>query len=113
MRQFTRIIMTSLNVLLLRQIFSQIVYTDTKKIDFISFQNEWNTNVVTVLLKILNQMELHLVQNGKENCHHDQIPFNLKGDGNSVFRVRSRFRTSGTLIRATNSFSGLHFILFF
>ena len=26
----------------------------------------------------LNQMEFHLVQNRKENCNHDHIPFNLK-----------------------------------
>ena len=35
--------------------------------------------VVTVFLSILNQMEIQLVQNRKENCHHDHIPFNLKG----------------------------------
>jgi len=38
-------------------------------------------------LSILNQMEIHLVQNRKENCHHDQIPFNVKGSGNIVFSV--------------------------
>ena len=41
--------------------------------------------VVTVFLSILNQMELHLVQNRKENCYHDHIPFNVKGIGNIVF----------------------------
>ena len=30
------------------------------------------------LLKILNEMELYLFQNQKENCHHDHISFNLK-----------------------------------
>ena len=39
----------------------------------------------TVLLLILNQIEFHLVQNRKENCHHDHIPFNVKGNGNIVF----------------------------
>ena len=34
-----------------------------------------------------NQMEFHLVQNRKENCHHDHIPFNVKGIGNIVFSV--------------------------
>ena len=29
-------------------------------------------------LSILNQMKFHLVQNRKENCHHDYIPFNVK-----------------------------------
>ena len=36
---------------------------------------------------ILNQMELHLVQNRKENCHHDLIPFNLKVIRNRIFSV--------------------------
>ena len=37
----------------------------------------------------LNQMEIHLVQNRKENCHYDHIPFNEKGNGNIVFSVCS------------------------
>ena len=40
----------------------------------ISFQIEWDMIVVTVFLSILNQMDFHLVQNRKENCHHDHIP---------------------------------------
>ena len=44
--------------------------------------------VVTVYFSILNQMELHLVQNRKENCQHDHIPFNVKGNGNIVFSVK-------------------------
>ena len=36
--------------------------------------------VVTVFFPILNQQEFHLVQNQKENCLHDHIPFNLKGN---------------------------------
>ena len=47
----------------------------------ISFQIEWDMFVVTVFLSILHQMEFHLVQNQKENCHPDHIPFNLKGNG--------------------------------
>ena len=27
-------------------------------------------------------------ENLKENCHHDHIPFNVKGNGNIVFSVR-------------------------
>ena len=38
----------------------------------------------------LNQMEFHLVQNRKENCHHDHIPINVKGNGNIVFSVYMR-----------------------
>ena len=29
-----------------------------------------------------------LVQNRKENCHHDHIPFNVKGNRNIVFSVK-------------------------
>ena len=32
-------------------------------------------------------MEFHLAQNRKENCHHDHIPFNVKGIGTIVFSV--------------------------
>ena len=43
--------------------------------------------VVTVFLSILNQMKFHLVQNRKENCHHDHIPFNVRGNRNTDFSV--------------------------
>ena len=36
----------------------------------------------------MNRMEFHLIQNQKQNCHHDHIPFNLKGNGNIVFSVK-------------------------
>ena len=52
-----------------------------------SFPIEWDMIVVTVFLSILNQMEFHLVQNRKENCYHDHIPFDLKGNGHIVFSV--------------------------
>ena len=42
--------------------------------------------------------EFHLVQNRKENCHHDHIPFNLKGIGNMVFSV--------TLVASRSGYSG-------
>ena len=45
-----------------------------------SFQIEWNVIVVTVFLPILNQMEYHLIQNQEENCRHNRIQFNLKGN---------------------------------
>ena len=32
---------------------------------------------------------IHLVQNRKENCPHDHIPFNVKGNGKIVFSVYS------------------------
>ena len=38
--------------------------------------------VVTVFL--LNQMDIHLVQNQKENCHYNYVPFRLKGNVFSV-----------------------------
>ena len=53
----------------------------------ISLHIEWDMIVRTVFLLILNQIEFHLVQNRKESCHHDHIPFNLKGNGNKVFSV--------------------------
>ena len=28
-------------------------------------------------------------ENKKENCHHDHIPFNVKGNGNIVFSVQN------------------------
>ena len=59
-----------------------------------SFHIEWDMIVVTVLLLILNQMEFHLVQNRKGNCHHDHISFNMKGNGNLVFSV---YGLTGTL----------------
>ena len=57
----------------------------------ISFHIEWDMIVVTVFLWMLNQMEFHLVQNRKENCDNDHIPFNLKGIGNIVFSVWYHF----------------------
>ena len=51
----------------------------------ISFHLEWDMIVVTIFFSILNQMQFHLVQNRKENCHHDHIPFNLKGNVIKVF----------------------------
>ena len=38
----------------------------------------------------LNQMEFHLVQNRKKICHHDHIPFNVKGNMNLLFSVQNR-----------------------
>ena len=46
----------------------------------ISFHIECDMIVMTVFLSILNQMELYLVQNWKENCPHDHIPFIVKGN---------------------------------
>ena len=40
------------------------------------------------------QMELYMVQNRKENCHHDHIPFNLKEIGNIVFSPNLLAKTS-------------------
>ena len=34
-----------------------------------------------------HQMGFNLVQNRKEKCHHDHIPLNLKGNGDTVFSV--------------------------
>ena len=40
----------------------------------ISFQIEWDVIVVTVFFSILKQMELHSVQNRKENCSFKHNP---------------------------------------
>ena len=40
-----------------------------------------------VFLSILHQLEFYLVLNRKENCHHDHIPFNVKGNRIRVFSV--------------------------
>ena len=53
----------------------------------ISFQIEWDMIMVTVFLSLLNQMEVHLVQNRKENCYYDHIPFNVIGIGSIIFSV--------------------------
>ena len=50
----------------------------TKEIS-ISFPIEWNLIVVTVFHLIMNQTELHMDQNQKENCQYHHIPFILKG----------------------------------
>ena len=54
------------------------------------------TEKTTVFLSILNQMEIHLVQNRKENCHHDHIPFNVKGIGSIVLSVCEDSQTAKT-----------------
>ena len=51
----------------------------------ISIHIEWDMIVGTVFLSVLNQMDFHLIQNWKENCPHDHIPFSLKG--NRVFSL--------------------------
>ena len=45
-----------------------------------------------------SDFELNLVQNRKENCHHDHIPLNLEGNGNIVFSVQSNITKSRSLI---------------
>ena len=36
-------------------------------------------------------------ENRKENCHHDHIPFNVKGNGNRVFSMLNskRYKLNG------------------
>ena len=52
--------------------------------------------VVTGFLSILNQIEFHLVQNRKENCFHDHIPFSVKLNGNIVFSLQCDGKTTTT-----------------
>ena len=75
----------------------------------ISFDIEWDMIVETVFLSILNQIEFHLDQNRKENCHHDHIPFNMKGNGNLVFSVcRSAIFTTTRRIMQETGVSRSH-----
>ena len=67
---------------------------------FISFHIEYDMIVVTVFLSILNQIEFHLVQNRKENCYHDHIPFNMKGNGNIVYSVHKMALQNGDKLLA-------------
>ena len=58
-----------------------------------------------IFLLTLNQMEFHLVQNRKENCPHDHIPFNVKG--NVVFSVlqHNAFAVPETIVSRHNGAS--------
>ena len=55
-----------------------VVYIHSAKSISNLFQIERKTIVVTVFLLIMNETEVRLAYNQKENCHHDRIPFNLK-----------------------------------
>ena len=55
---------------------------------FFRFRTKWN--YIWFKICVLNKMEFHLVLNRKENCHHDHIPFNFKGNGNKVFSASVR-----------------------
>ena len=59
-----------------------------KNYGFISFHIEWDMIEETVFLSILKQMEFHLVQNRKENCLHDYIPFKVKENENIVYSMQ-------------------------
>ena len=71
------------------QTFYFQTYTTTlRKLYSISFQSEWDMIVETVFLSIFwAKWNSICVQNRKENCHHDHIPFNVKGNGNIVLSV--------------------------
>ena len=52
-----------------------------------------------IYLLILNQMHFYLVLSRKENCYHDYIQFNLKGNGIVVLSVRSHeFDCNGRIL---------------
>ena len=50
------------------------------------FWTKWNFIWLKIESKIVSALS-YPIQNRKENCHHDHIPFNLKGIGNIVFSV--------------------------
>ena len=74
-----------------------------------SFHIEWDMIVVTAFLSILNQREFHLVQNRKENCHHDHIPFNVKGIGSIVFSVQNSWGAGASYSQTETSRRGFSF----
>ena len=47
------------------------------------FLTKWNS--IWLKNRILDQIKFHLIQNRKENCHLDHIPFNLKRKWNTSF----------------------------
>ena len=60
----------------------------------------------------LNQMEFHLVQNRKENCHHDHIAFNMKGKGSIVFSVQATLAAYIAILQQSASFLGKEKVVF-
>ena len=57
----------------------------SKLISISTVQIEWNIRSWwQFFFLISNQMDSYSVQNPKENCHHDHIPFILKGKGNPI-----------------------------
>ena len=57
---------------------------------------------MTVFLSTLNQMELHLVQNQKENCHNDHIPF--KYDKKTHFFLIQKLKYDYNLVLGIHMF---------
>ena len=57
---------------------------------------------MTVSLLILNQIEFDLVQNRRENRHHDHIPFNLNGSINLCFWVYAQLYITLNKLRQRN-----------
>ena len=64
------------------QRFAPAGITTLRKLCFHFYHIRWDMIVVIVFLSILNQMDFYLVQNRMENCHHNHIPFNVRGNGN-------------------------------
>ena len=85
------IILTQLLVYIMKYTMLYIGMTDQnilRKICF-HFLSNWMgyDRGDSFFFRVLNQMEFHLVQNWKENCHNYHIPFNLKGNGNIFISV--------------------------
>ena len=56
---------------------------------------------MTDFLSILSQIGFHLVQNRKKNCHHDEIPFNFKGNlffGEYIINIERNSLSFGVII---------------
>ena len=75
-----------------------------RKLIFHFLSNSMGYDGGDIFLPILNQMEIHLAQNWKENCHHHHhISLHLKGNGIIVFLVYIHYITVHyTMVRSSN-----------
>ena len=53
-------------------------YLTKKLLIILRINTLFRISEATITLSTMSQMELHLDENQKENCHHDHILFNLK-----------------------------------
>ena len=69
--------------------FQFVIYITSTDVIYITVGRSTAINDAFTESEIWFKIEFHLIQNRKENYHHDYIPFNVKGNGNIVFAVQS------------------------